>query len=279
MTIRARGRRVAAAILALAWAGAAAATPPAISIVIDDLGDVPGAAREVLALPGPVACAFLPESPHTRRLAELAHAAGKPVMLHLPLEPLSGPGHPLAVRASLPPDQRQQQLLRLVASVPHARGVNNHQGSRATEDRTQMHWLMNELSSLGIDYFVDSATSPRSQAYRLARAYGLPATRRKVFLDNDPSPAAVRSEFERLLAIARRDGGALAIGHPHAATIAVLRERLPQLKAAGFELIAPAELIQRMERRPMQYPVQLRLSTRLSGLQPTAAASDAPRAN
>lgn len=277
MTIHVGGRWIAAG--ALMWSLATIAqAAPAISIVIDDLGDVPGAARDVIALPGAVACAFLPQSPHTRRLAEQAHAAGKPVMVHLPLEPLSGPVHPLAVRATTPADLRRRQLLQLMASVPHARGVNNHQGSRATEDRGQMHWLMNELSAVGIDYFVDSATSPRSQAYRLARAYGLPATRRKVFLDNEPTPAAVRAEFDRLLAIARRDGGALAIGHPHAATLAVLRERLPQLQAQGIELIAPMELIRRMERRPTLYPVQLRLSTQLSQLLPTASLG-APLAN
>ncbi len=277
MSMHAGGRWIAAA--ALAWGCVTAASAaPAISIVIDDLGDKLSSAREVLALPGPIACAFLPESPHTRRLAEQAHAVGKPVMLHLPLEPLSGPVHPLAVSARTPVDQRREQLLRLLASVPHARGVNNHQGSRGTEDRLHMHWLMGELSAAGIDYFVDSATSPHSQAYRLARAYGLPATRRKVFLDNDPHPEAVRIEFERLLALARRDGGALAIGHPHPATLALLRERLPHLKAAGIEVVSPAQLIARMERRPPLYPVQLRLSTQLATLLPTAAA-ESPRSH
>jgi polysaccharide deacetylase 2 family uncharacterized protein YibQ len=216
-----------------------------------------------VTLPGAVACAFLPHSPHTRTLANLAHAGGKPVLLHLPLEPVAGRPHPLALKTGDGSDRRTQQLATMLAAVPYARGVNNHQGSRATASHEQMHWLMRELSLRGIDYFVDSATSAASVAYPLARAYGLPATRRQVFLDNDPSPAAVRIEFERLLRIARRDGRALAIGHPHAGTLAVLRERLPQLAAEGIELITPQQLIARSRQAPAAPKPRLRLAMQL----------------
>lgn len=196
------------------------------------------------------------------------------MLLHLPLEPLAGRPHPLALKASSSDDSRAQQLEHLLAAVPYATGVNNHQGSRATESRGQMHWLMRELSLRGITYFVDSATSAQSVAYLIARAYGLPAARRKVFLDNDPSPAAVRIEFERLLRLARRDGTALAIGHPHAATLAVLREQLPLLAAAGIELVTPAQLIARSTRAPELLPVNLRLTTALTP--PAAVAQVTP---
>lgn len=264
-------RRLALALL-LALAAAPARAGPAISIVIDDLGDRWSSGAQAVALPGPVACAFLPSSPHTRKLAELARAGGKPVLLHLPLQPLHARAHPLALGAG-GTEADGAQLGRMLAAVPGVEGVNNHQGSEATSARGQMHWLMRELSLRGVGYFIDSMTSADSQAYALARAYGLPATRRKVFLDNDPSPAAVEAEFERLLRIARRDGTALAIGHPHPATLDLLRRRLPQLRAQGIELLSPRQLIARSEQVPAPMPFRLRLSTEMT---PTAAAAGTP---
>ncbi len=262
MRSRGSGPLLLALLMSLASAGAGAA--PAIAIVIDDLGDTLGPGRATVALPGPVACAFLPESPHTRRLADEAHAAGKPVLLHLPLQPEAGKPHPLAVNDRLNAEARARHLQRMLAAVPHARGVNNHQGSRATADRRQMHWLMRELSLSGITYFIDSATSSQSEAYALARAYGLPTARRRVFLDNEPTPAAVHAQFERLLQVARRDGAALAIGHPHAATLQVLRERLPQLAQQGYQLVTPMQLIARSRAAPVVYPARLRYSEALA---------------
>jgi uncharacterized protein len=245
-----------------------AAAKPLISIVIDDLGDQWEEGRRVVELPGAVACAFLPESPHTRRLAALAHTAGKEILVHLPLEPEAGRGHPLALRVGQPAEDRSRQIERLLAAVPHATGVNNHQGSRATASRGTMHAVMRELSLHGTRFFVDSMTSRHSIAYPLARAYGIPATRRHVFLDHERGMDATRAQFTRLIALARRSGGALAIGHPYPETTAVLAELLPQLTSLGVELVAPSELIRRLEREPPVLPLQLRLSNALA--QPVA---------
>src|SRR3546814_16745248 len=82
------------------------------------------------------------------------------------------------------------------------------------------------------------------------RAHGLPATRRRVFLDNNPEPAAINAQFDELLRQAQRHGAALAIGHPHRSTLAVLRARIPALAAQGIVLLAPSQLIARYEPRP-----------------------------
>ncbi len=244
-------------------AGTAAATPM-ISVVIDDLGDQWDSGRRVVDLPGAIACAFLPESPHTRTLAERAHTAGKEILVHLPLEPEAGRGHPLALRVGQPPADRNQQLARLLEAVPYATGVNNHQGSRATASRGIMHAVMRELSLRGTRFFVDSMTSRHSIAYPLARAYGIPATRRHVFLDHERGIENVREQFSRLVALARRSGGALAIGHPYPETVAVLEEVLTQLDTLGVELVTPSELIRRLEREPPVLPLRLRMSQSLS---------------
>lgn len=274
--MRGQGRLLAALILTIASLPSRAATPVAIAIVIDDLGDRAVETRMATELPGPVACAFLPESPFTRRYADAAHAAGKEVLLHLPLQPIAAKPHPLTLVTSAPDPVRDVALSRLLASVPHLDGVNNHEGSLATSSHVAMHWLMGQLVAHHVGYFIDSYTSARSVAYPIARAHGLPATRRRVFLDNDPDPAAINAQFNELLRQARLHGAALAIGHPHLSTLAVLRARLPALAAQGVVLLPPSQLIARYETRPYLMPVRLQLSEQL-GARPAITASAAPQ--
>ncbi len=269
-------RQLSGGVLALLMTGTAAfaaepvvaAAKVPISIVIDDLGDRLQEGEAVIALPGAIACAFLPESPHTRRLATLAHRKGKEILLHLPMEPVGGHGHPLAISAQLPVSSRNSQLERYLASVPYVTGVNNHQGSLTTSSRGAMHWLMRELSARGIRFFVDSMTSGGSVAYPMARAYGIPATRRKVFLDHERGVEITRTQFAKLIKMAHQNGGSLAIGHPYPETLQVLREMLPRLASLGVELVTPSQLIRRTEQRLLVQPVNLRLATTLATAAP-----------
>lgn len=278
MRMRSPGRLLAALMLTIGALPARAAMPVAIAIVIDDLGDRPVETRMATELPGPVACAFLPESPYTRRYADAAHAAGKEVLLHLPLQPLTAKAHPLTLVTNAPDPVRDAALSRLLASVPHLDGVNNHEGSLATSSHSAMHWLMGQLVAHHVGYFIDSYTTARSVAYPIARAHGLPTTRRRVFLDNNPDPAAVNAQFDELLRQARLHGSALAIGHPHRSTLAVLRARIPELAARGIVLLAPSQLIGRYETRPYLMPVRLQLSEQLGGGQTSSASIAAQRA-
>ncbi|TJY64813.1 divergent polysaccharide deacetylase family protein [Sinimarinibacterium sp. CAU 1509] len=277
------GACAATALLLIAALGAvrAVAAAPLVSVIIDDMGDSLQQGRTALELPGAVAYAFLPESPHTVPLAERAYAAHKEILVHLPLQPMEARAHPLALSMQASAPSRHDSLQQLLASVPHATGVNNHQGSQATANLGQMRWLMRELSLHPVGFFVDSRTTPNSVAYAVARAYGIPSTRRQVFLDHDPDADAVEQQFSRLIALAQRDGSALAIGHPHPATLSMLARRLPQLAQQGISLIAPSELIRRVERSVPTLPVALRMSPALghTSHSGTAAAIGAPPAD
>jgi uncharacterized protein len=217
-----------------------------IAIILDDLGEMRSAGLRAIELPGPVACAFLPNTAHSAEQATLAHARGKEVLLHLPLQP-SGPArhYPTALTVSAGRDELGAYFRRSLASVPYARGVNNHQGSLLTALPQQMDWLMAEVRLQSGLYFVDSRTSGSSVAYRAARAHGVPAAERNVFLDSTRGEAAVRAAFRQLVAKALRDERALAIGHPYPETFKVLQEELPKLAGYGIRLVAPSELIAR----------------------------------
>jgi polysaccharide deacetylase 2 family uncharacterized protein YibQ len=116
--------------------------------------------------------------------------------------------------------------------VPFAVGVNGHRGSLLTRHPGHMSWLMEEILRAGGLYFVDSYTTQ-----------GVPAIKRDVFLDADPAPEKVAQEFERLKALARERGLAVAIGHPYPATLAFLEQAIPDLVEEGIQLVPLRELI------------------------------------
>lgn len=233
------------ALLLLVALPTAADTPAYVALIIDDLGNHEAAGERVIALPGPVTCSILPHTPYSRVLADRCNRAGKEVMLHLPMQPDSsdrrpGPGR---LEQGLGRVQVTDRVREGLASVPFAIGVNNHMGSHLTRHLVYMHWVMESLRDAGDFYFVDSFTSPGSVALRVARANGLQSVGRDVFLDHTPTKAHVHEQLGELKAIARRNGLALAIGHPHASTLSVLEQALPQLAAEGIILVTVSDLI------------------------------------
>lgn len=221
-----------------------ASRPALISIILDDLGEQHDAGLRAVNLPGAVACAFLPVTRFGASQAKLAHARGKEVLLHLPLQPgNAAQRYPTALTLSAGRAEMAAYLRAGLESVPHARGVNNHQGSLLTEMPQHMDWLMAEIKLHSGLYFVDSRTSGASIAYRAARARAVPSTERQVFLDSERGIEAVRAAFRQLVQRARRDEHALAIGHPYPETFKVLEEELPRLAQYGVKLVAPSELI------------------------------------
>lgn len=224
----------------LAWSSSIAAEPLArIAIIIDDLGYELAAGRRTVSLPGPVACAVLPLTPRGVDLARAAHAAGKEVLLHLPLQSdingeLPEPG---AILLDMTREEFARSFAASFESVPFAIGVNGHRGSLLTRHPGHMGWLMEEITVRGDLLFVDSYTTHRSVALRLARENGIQSVRRDVFLDNDRNSDSIAGEFDRLKRLAKLRGLAIGIGHPYPETLGFLEQALPRLGEEGFELI------------------------------------------
>jgi len=218
---------------------------PRIAIIIDDLGWQLAAGQRAINLPGPVACAVLPETPLGARVAELAHANGKDVLLHLPLESVDyeGPGEPGAIMLDTSRQQFAELIAADLATVPHVIGINSHRGSLLTRHPGHMRWLMEEIAAREGLFFVDSYTTHLSIALDAAAEAGIRARRRDVFLDSDAAPQSVAREFERLKSLARKQGSAIGIGHPYAATLAFLEAALPELENEGIRLVGIRELV------------------------------------
>ncbi len=210
-----------------------------LSIIIDDLGGNLTRDRQVMALAPEIALAIMPDTAHGTTLAHEARQQGRTVLLHMPMAPASGP---YALSPEQSPSERAERLHQALQQVPGASGVNNHMGSRMTSDLAGMQQLMQLLADKRL-FFVDSRTSPATQAAASAQQAQLASLSRDVFLDDQNDLAHIRSEWRKGIALAKQQGSALLIGHPYPATLQVLREELPKLATQQVQLLPLKPLI------------------------------------
>ena len=214
------------------------------AIVIDDLGQQIGPVHDLLGLPYALTFSVLPRLPASREASADASRAGREVMLHLPMEPLGAGINPGA--GAILVGMRAPDVARTVEadleSVPDARGVNNHMGSRATSDPALMAAVMKELSSKRL-YFIDSRTAPSTVAFDAARRAGIPAFYRSVFLDDTETVEYTLGQLRSFRSLVERQGSALAIGHPHPTTIRALEAFLPELDRDDIEIVPASRLV------------------------------------
>ncbi len=247
-----------ALLMSISSASLYAAAPvahPVVAIIIDDLGNTLEEGQRAVELPGPVACAILPYTKYSVSIADQAHARGKEVLLHMPMQAIEDT--PLG-RGGITLEMDQQEIQQTVradiAAIPHLVGINNHEGSLISMHPGDLAWIMQTLHAIGNLYFVDSYTTVDSIAYQIAGENGVPAARRDVFLDDDNNPQAVQFQFKRLLEIAHKKGFALAIGHPRPATLEVLAAELPKLSSQGVGLVPVAEIVKLQQQHPIPWP-------------------------
>jgi polysaccharide deacetylase 2 family uncharacterized protein YibQ len=216
-----------------------------IAIVIDDLGRSVEDVQTLVRLGVPVTYAVLPFETETAEVVAALHRQGAEFLLHLPMQPKSdenpGPG---ALLYGMDREALQKATANALAAVPGAVGVNNHMGSRLSADERSMRAVLGVIAARGL-YFLDSRTSPESVGYRVASQMGVPAAERQVFLDSDLRPHIIREQFLRTLEVAKKRGSAIAIGHPHPATLAMLAAEVPQARALGYEFVAVSRLLDR----------------------------------
>jgi hypothetical protein len=217
---------------------------PRLAIILDDLGQDYAAAEAIFALPYPITISVLPDNPHSVDIAEEARRRGFEVMLHLPMESVS---QRHAESHELRPGVSQRDVTALVngfiAAVPGVAGVNNHQGSESTANPALMNELMPVLREHKL-FYIDSRTTAATVAFDAARHAGVPTAFRNVpFLDDVAEVGAISRQLRLALREAREKNDAVAIGHPHPATLKALREVLPDAKAQGVRLVYASELV------------------------------------
>lgn len=224
---------------------ASAATIPRIAIIIDDLGDRLRLGERAAALPGDVTLNVLPFTPYAKHFASLARQSNKELMLHIPMEAMSDRYMGKAgLSSSMDHESFMQTLKASLDYIPEIKGVSNHMGSRLTQDGKMMDWLMQSLATHKHLYFVDSRTTSKSIALDYARKNQVSHTNRDVFLDHVKTPERMLKQWKYLIKLAKRDGSALAIGHPYPITMNFLEQHLTDIESEGVKLVSVSELIQ-----------------------------------
>lgn len=217
---------------------------PRLAIILDDVGSDPAAVDAIFALSYPLTLSILPNHPHSTEIAEEAHRRGYELMLHLPMESQSKETpESQELRPGATTSEVSRLLGEMLQTVPHAVGVNNHQGSLATSDPRLMDELMPLLRQRKL-FFIDSRTTPATVAYDSAERDGVRAGFRNVpFLDDVQEESAIRRQLEHAIRGAKEKGEAIVIGHPHPETLRVLRQILPQVQSQGVALVHASALV------------------------------------
>jgi polysaccharide deacetylase 2 family uncharacterized protein YibQ len=226
---------------------------PMIAIVLDDMGLDRARSAAALTLPAPLTLSFMAYAADLPAQTEAARAHGHELMLHVPMEPQAAridPG-PNALTVTLDDTELRRRLGWDLDRLDGIVGANNHMGSRFTEWPHGMEIVEEMLRERGL-FVLDSRTTPHTVVVDVAKSIGLPWAKRDVFLDDDMAAPAVGRELARTEEIARRNGFAVAIGHPHDATIAELRGWLPTLAARGFRLVPVSAIVLHNEAATVQ---------------------------
>jgi polysaccharide deacetylase 2 family uncharacterized protein YibQ len=212
--------------------------PPSIALIIDDIGYSFSRVRRFLKLEVPITFSILPRLPKSHNLAVEIHSEGHEIMLHQPMEPHNphcdpGPG---ALHVGDRPETIVKIMEDNISEMPFAVGVNNHMGSRFTECCREINEALRVVKNKGL-FFVDSLTSSRSEAYKVARRLGMVTARRNIFVDNVVGESTVLSQLQRLQIRAMRHGHAVGIGHPFPETARAIRQFLRRVKHDDVSMV------------------------------------------
>ncbi len=215
---------------------------PRAAIIVDDVGLNQAALNQLLALKMELTFSVLPYAPGASQVARKILGQNHELWLHLPMEPLGGisPG-PDALLVSMSRNELERLTAEAIARVPGAVGVNNHMGSKLTQNALALAGPMQVIKSHNL-LFIDSVTSPKSVAEAVAKETGIMSGRRDIFLDHEVREEAIARQIEKLINLAKAKGFAIAICHPHPATIAALKQMQARL-GQSLELVPASQLV------------------------------------
>lgn len=219
-----------------------------LAVIIDDIGYSSTLGQRSVDLEGSFTLAILPFTPYGVDLAHSANRRGKELILHTPMSNNNTlPIEQGALLSGMSREDFTRTLEQMLVDIPYIKGVNNHMGSRLTQEQEPMEWLMRELAHRQL-YFIDSRTTAETVALQTALQHRIPSAKRDVFLDNQRDPRLIRAQLRKALELARTQGTAIAIGHPYPETLAVLEQIKPLLLEYQVELVKVSELLENVLR-------------------------------
>ncbi|MCX7770861.1 MAG: divergent polysaccharide deacetylase family protein [Proteobacteria bacterium] len=205
---------------------------PKLVIVIDDIGNSLELGERVLKLQN-VTLSIIPQLKYSLYFANRGREMKRDILVHMPMEPHSFDKYKDGETKFLTTEMDAEEIKKLskiyLDSVPNAIGVNNHMGSKFTEDAERLEIFLENIQGRKM-FFLDSKTSINSVAGNVAEKLKMPFFVRDVFLDHELNEETISKQLDKALEIANQKGYAIVIGHPHKETLNVLEKRYEEIR-------------------------------------------------
>ncbi|MBM3248093.1 MAG: divergent polysaccharide deacetylase family protein [Candidatus Omnitrophica bacterium] len=218
-----------------------------VAIVLDDWGYNLKHINFIKESKLPMTISILPFLPYSKQISEEAEGNNLEVIVHLPLEPHNWRKVNVEKKVILG-SMKKDEILKILSdsfkSVLHAKGISNHMGSKATEDKDLMSVIFGELKKKRL-YFLDSFVTPKTVCEDLAADMNVAFAQRTIFLDNEADSEYIHGQLMSLLDHASRHGEAIGIGHDRDMTLKVIKEFLPKINKEKYEVVFVSDLVNR----------------------------------
>lgn len=225
--------------------GVAGSGPARLAIIIDDMGNSMSEARSLGSIKVPLTFAIIPGLRVDTEVAEYAAVNKIETMIHVPMQSKGWPARRLEANGllvAMDEGELQERMSAFVQKFPGAVGANNHMGSEFTEHEKKMTATLQVLKKSNL-FFIDSVTSSESVGVKVAQQLGIKSARRNVFLDNEQNSSYIIGQLNQAVRLARKNGSAIAICHPHPVTITTLAKALPELARQGITLVPASQMV------------------------------------
>ena len=216
-----------------------------LAIIIDDMGNSISEARTLSSINVPLTFSIIPGQRAASEVAAYAAAHRIETMIHVPMQSKGWPALRLegnGLLVAMNEDEIQERMSDFVLQFPGAVGVNNHMGSEFTEHEDKMVSVLQILKKNNL-FFIDSVTSSQSVGVHAAQGLVVRSARRHVFLDNEQNRSYIIGKLNQAVRLAKKNGSAIAICHPHPATISALAAALPGLAGRGVTLVPASQMV------------------------------------
>jgi len=206
---------------------------PLVALIFDDLGESLRDLKEIYSLDTPLTISVVPKLKFSKNIAHIGSRCGFSVLIHLPMQPSNEKLYRSDKYKFISSDLNRREveflMRRYLNSIKIAIGVNNHMGSKATEDPNLMRHVLGVVKRKNL-IFIDSRTSLKSVAYKIAREENLVCGYNEGFLDAVDDVSEIKKRMDELIVKAKDKGKIIVIAHPRKNTLNFLKDNLASLK-------------------------------------------------
>lgn len=215
-----------------------------VAIVIDDWGYNMNSIELLDSINIPLTISILPNLAFSTRIdRSQKQKKNREIILHMPMEPKAQTIRleENTLLTSMGKDEILTLLRNSLKTVPYAKGISNHMGSKATQDKELVRTVMKELKQKRL-YFLDSLATPDTVCQQEAKGLKLSFAKRDIFLDNIADKGNIFLQMDKLIRLAKRRGFAVGVGHDRTLTLQVIKDKAEELKDTDVEFVFVSEL-------------------------------------